>query len=165
MEEYKGRIDISIAKKIISDHYDVYLKKTNPCSRTVCSHYELDGREYMSDPSRPLPYQPRGAIDGIVGDSEMTKNMSFMGIWGSSCGREFNANNFFDKNKQWMHLKPYIFSRPSQPWIEFKSTTHNKNNQSSSTEKGGRKNKSIKIVKRNTMVKRNTRKKLVLEQE
>ena len=44
MEAYKGRIDNEAAQKIIADHYDVYLKKGNPCSRTVWSRYELDMR-------------------------------------------------------------------------------------------------------------------------
>jgi len=38
MDEHKGKINIEIAKKIISDHHDVYLnKEDNPCSRTVKS--------------------------------------------------------------------------------------------------------------------------------
>ena len=120
MEEYKGKLDVDIAKKLIGDHYDVYLKKeNNPCSRTVCSHYELDGREYMSQADRPKPYQPRGATDGFVIDSKLAKNMSFIGKYGSSCNIPFNADDFFDKNRQWIHLKPYIHSRPLQPWTEF----------------------------------------------
>ena len=48
IDKYKGKLNIDIAKQIISDHYDVYLlKDNNPCSRTVCSHYDLDPREYI----------------------------------------------------------------------------------------------------------------------
>jgi L-ribulose-5-phosphate 4-epimerase len=72
MDKHKGKINIAVAKEIIADHYDVYLKKEdNPCARCVCSHYELDAREYMSDPSRPKPFQPRGALDGNVIDSKL----------------------------------------------------------------------------------------------
>jgi hypothetical protein len=35
-------VDDELGKVIISSHYDVYLKNNNPCSRTVCGHYELD---------------------------------------------------------------------------------------------------------------------------
>ena len=46
MDKHKGKINIEIAKEIIADHYDVYLlKDDNPCSRTVCSHYDLDAQE------------------------------------------------------------------------------------------------------------------------
>ena len=122
MEEYKGKITVENGKQIIADHYDVYLNKENPCSRTVCSHYELDPREYMSDPSRPKPFQPRGAVDGAVTDSELTKKMSVWMRWGSSCGTAFDKKAFCDKHRQWKHIEPYLRDRPSQPWSLFTTT-------------------------------------------
>jgi hypothetical protein len=119
MTKYKGKLNVQIAQEIIADHYDVYLNKENKCSRTVCGHYELDAREYMSDPSRPKPFQPRGAVDGCVADSTMIQNMSFMGRWGSSCGTPFIVEEFCNKNRQWAYLKPYLHDRPTQPWTEF----------------------------------------------
>jgi hypothetical protein len=119
MDTWKGKLNINIAQQIISDHYDVYLKKENLCSRTVCSHYELDGREYMSDPSRPKPFQPRGALDGNIVDSAMTKNMSFLLRWGSSCGTPFYTDKFCSENRVWDYLKPYLHDRPQQPWTTF----------------------------------------------
>ena len=119
MDEHKGKINIDIAKKIISDHYDVYLEKENPCSRTVCSHYELDSREFMSDPSRPKPFAPRGAIDGVVCDTDMAKQMRFDAIWGSSCGMEFKGADFFKKHRQYAVFASYIRDRPVQEWTKF----------------------------------------------
>lgn len=122
MEEYKGKINIEVAKKIISDHYDVYLKKENPCARTVCSHYELDAREYMSDPSRPKPFQPRGAIDGACMDANSAKKMSFYMKYGSSCDIPFVVKDFCEQHKQWGHLAPYLRDRPVQSWTLFTTT-------------------------------------------
>lgn len=120
MIENKGKLNIEIAKNIISDHYDVYLNKAdNPCSRTVCSHYELDAREYMSQSDRPKPFAPHGAVDGIVCDSELAKQMSFIGRFGNSCGTEFIAHKFCEKNRQWKYLEPYLHDRISQPWTKF----------------------------------------------
>jgi len=120
MEQYKGKLNVNIARELIADHYDVYLlKKNNPCSRTVCSHYELDGREYMSQSDRPLPYQPRGAMDGFVTDSNLAKKMTFIGRWGSSCGTPFITKKFFDKHRQWIQYQPYLHDRPRQPWTIF----------------------------------------------
>ena len=119
---HKGKINIEIAKQIIGDHYDVYLSKENPCSRTVCSHYDLDPREYMSDPSRPKPFQPRGAIDGCVMDANMAKNMSFYMRYGNSCGIPFIAEEFCKNHPQWSHLLPYLRDRPQQPWTLFSIT-------------------------------------------
>ena len=134
METHKGKLNVSLAMKIIADHYDVYLNKDNPSSRTVCGHYELDAREYMSEPGRPKPFQPRGAVDGCVADSKMIENMSFMGRFGCSCGTPFIASKFLDKNRVWMHLKPYLLDRPTQKWTLLASDgSSNKNKKSKKT--------------------------------
>ena len=129
MIKHKGKLNIDIAKRIISDHYDVYLnKENNPCSRTVCSHYELDAREYMSQHDRPKPFAPHGAVDGIVCDSELARKMSFIGRFGNSCGIEFISHTFCEKNKQWKYLEPYLHDRLSQPWTKFSIYDLNINN-------------------------------------
>ena len=121
MNQYKGKIDLKIGQKIMADHYDVYLKKkNNPCSRTVCSHYDLDAREFMSDPSRPKPFQPRGAMDGKLCTSDMIKKMSFSARWGTSCGKPFIAEKHFKDHAEWDFLKGYLKDRPRQPWTTFK---------------------------------------------
>jgi hypothetical protein len=123
MDEHKGKINIDIAKQIISDHYDVYLlKENNPCSRTVCSHYDLDGREYMSQSDRPKPYAPRGALDGTICDSSLAKKMTFLARYGNSCGIPFNKTEFFKKHRQYEKFIPYIKDRPTEPWTEFSIT-------------------------------------------
>lgn len=126
MDEHKGKINVEVAQLILADHYDVYLQKENPCSRTVCSHYELDAREYMSDPSRPKPYQPRGALDGNVCDSTLAKKMSFSLRYGDSCGIPFLKDKFCDAHKQWAYLRPYLHDRPQQPWTIFSINTGKK---------------------------------------
>ena len=119
MDEYKGKIDINIAKKIISDHYDVYLEKENPCSRTICSHYDLDAREYMSDPSRPKPFAPHGAVDGLITDSTLAKKMMVEARWGNSCGIPFKAADFCKKHRQYENFAPYLYDRLTEEWTEF----------------------------------------------
>jgi hypothetical protein len=121
MREHKGAIDELVAKQIIADHYDVYLNKINLCSRTVCSHYELDDRAFMSQADRPKPYAPRGAVDGKVITSDLARELKFMGIWGSSCGTPFYKDEFCERNLQWEPLKPYLHDRISQPWTTFES--------------------------------------------
>jgi hypothetical protein len=128
MIKHKGKLNIDIAKLIISDHYDIYLnKENNPCSRTVCSHYDLDAREYMSQHDRPKPFSPHGAVDGIVCDSALAKQMSFIGRFGNSCGTEFIVHKFCEKNRQWKYLEPYLHDRKSQPWSKFTINDLNSN--------------------------------------
>lgn len=119
IDKHKGKLNIDIAKEILSDHYDVYLHKENPCSRTCCSHYELDAREFMSDPGRPKPFQPRGALDGNICDSTLAKKMSFVLKWGNSCGIPFDKDKFCDEHREWNYLRPYLEDRQTQPWTLF----------------------------------------------
>lgn len=119
MAEHRGRLDTEIGKTILADHHDVYLKKDNPCSRTVDGHYELDAREFMSQPGRPVPFQPRGTVDGKVMDSIMAKDLAFWARWGNSSGMPFDAAKFLKKHIQWDHLNGILLDRPSQPWTLF----------------------------------------------
>jgi hypothetical protein len=126
MDENKGKLNIEVAQRIIGDHYDIYLHKENPCSRTICSHYEMDAREYMSDPTRPKPYQPRGALDGNVCDTTLAQKMSLSLRWGNSCGIPFNKSSFCSEHREWAYLKDYLEDRPQQPWTTFTITNHSK---------------------------------------
>ncbi len=127
MAKHHGRLDVELGKTILADHHDVYLHRNNPCSRTVDGHYELDAREYMSQPGRPLPFQPRGTVDGKVMDSKMAEDLAFWAIWGNSAGMPFNATEFLKKHIQWDHLNGYLKDRPSQPWTSFKADQNDQN--------------------------------------
>jgi len=127
IDQHKGKINIEIAKQIISDHYDVYLlKDNNPCSRTVCSHYDLDSREYMSQSDRPKPFSPHGTVDGKVTDTNLAKKMTFIGRFGNSCGIPFMKNEFCKKHRQYEKFCPYLKDRPSEEWTEFTITNISK---------------------------------------
>ena len=121
LEEYKGRIDNLAAQEILADHFDVYLDRENPCSRTVCAHYELDDRAYMSQPGRPVPFQPRGAVDAVTADSADAKELSLWARWGSPCGMPFYADEFLEKNPQFEYLREFLKDRPSLPWTRLKA--------------------------------------------
>jgi hypothetical protein len=148
MDVYKGKLNIDAAQKIMADHYDVYLNKEIPCSRTCCAHYELDAREYMSDQSRPKPFQPRGALDGNVVDTNMAKAMSFSLRWGNSCGMPFDKNKFCNENRVWDYLRPYLEDRPQQPWTTFSITNNNTisgNTKNKTHRKYNRKSRTVKL--------------------
>jgi hypothetical protein len=122
MEQHKGKLNIELAKELIADHYDVYLhKENNPNSRTVCSHYDEDAREFMSQADRPKPFAPRGATDGCAADTECIRNMSFWARYGRSCGEPFEVKSFINKNRQYKMFEPYLRDRPSEPWTLFTS--------------------------------------------
>jgi hypothetical protein len=116
MKENYGKITVETAKKLLADHYDIYLKKENPSSRTICGHFELDDG---SVPASGGPYWPSGAIDGKVVDSEMAKSWQLWAKWGSSCDRIFDANAFLTEHPQFNRLKGYLPDLPAQSWTIF----------------------------------------------
>jgi hypothetical protein len=120
------RISVEDAQKIISDHYDLYLEKDNPCSRSICAHYDLDKREYMSQESRPKPYQPKGAVDAKIGSSSMCDKMQFMARWGNACGTDFKKDDFCDLRHEWEYQRPFLEDRLKEPWVVCSEVNINK---------------------------------------
>lgn len=111
------RISATEAQLIISSHWDIYLEKENPCSRTICSHYDLDKREYISQESRPKPYQPRGSVDGKICSSDLCNKMQFLARWGNACGIDFKKDDFCTLHKQWEYQRAYLEDRLRKPWV------------------------------------------------
>lgn len=108
-EKYAEKMNIENAKKIISDHYDVYLDiETDGNHRSICKHTNSDNN------------YPSGAIDGKIVDTNMAKKMTFIGRFGNSCGTDFNIRKYIEKypkNKVWTK---YIKNMPYQSWTELK---------------------------------------------
>ena len=109
MKEHKGKIDVEAAKRMLADHYDMYLEKEAAGSRTICGHYELDDG---SVPGSRAAYLPAGAIDGKVVDSDMAEAWKFQAKWGSSCDIAFDAEEFLEKHTQYDWLKGYLKDLP-----------------------------------------------------
>ena len=116
MKENYGNIDVNTAKRMLSDHYDVYLGRERPSSRTICGHFELDDG---SVPTSKSAYSPGGAIDGKVVDSVMAKSWKFWAKWGSSCDIGFNSQKFLEKHTQYDWLEGYLKDLPAEAWTIF----------------------------------------------
>jgi len=117
MRENKGKINLELSKKLLADHYDTYLKKNNPCARSLCAHADLDPQFSGVDD----PFTPFGTIDGKVIDTKMAKKMSFLARWGSACGMAFDAKKFLEEHPQFEWMTGLLNDRPKQPWTEFKA--------------------------------------------
>jgi hypothetical protein len=116
MKEYYGKIDVEIAKKMLADHYDDYLEKEIPSSRTICGHWELDDGSIAGSLGA---YIPGGAIDGKVIDSKMAKSWEIWAKWGSSCSIGFDAGEFLEKHPQYEWQQGYLKDLPPEPWTLF----------------------------------------------
>ncbi|MBN1509686.1 MAG: hypothetical protein JW955_22760 [Sedimentisphaerales bacterium] len=113
MKEHYGRIDASLARQMLADHYDTYLQKEQPSSRTICGHAELDD---ASVPGATRAFRPAGAFDGKVVDSDMAKAWRLWAKWGGSCDTGFNAAEFIEKHPQYEWLQGYLPDLPPKPW-------------------------------------------------
>ncbi|MEP7146193.1 MAG: C45 family autoproteolytic acyltransferase/hydrolase [bacterium] len=121
LNQYNGMIDETIGETMLADTYDVYLQKENPCSRTICSHYDSDPMYYVSGPKAVwnIPFYPSGSVEGKVTTADLAKEMSMWGIFGRADGVAFDAAEFLKLHPQWNWQEGYLISRPSQPWTMY----------------------------------------------
>lgn len=119
MRTYNGKVDVDLARQMLADHYDMYEGREKPGLRTICGHGESDdGR--IPDSGAPWgAYSPAGALDGKVVDASMAARWQFWAKWGSSCDRDFRANDFLEKHTQYDWLKGYLKDLPPEPWTVF----------------------------------------------
>jgi len=110
LDKYYGKIDIDIAKDIISDHYDTDKNRDKPSSLTICKHSELDAETKNS-------FYPWGCVDGKVIDSSMAQKMEFIGRQGASCGHSFNSKKYIREHPEYIHWKPVLRDMPSRKWV------------------------------------------------
>lgn len=119
LESHYGKIDVDIAKKFQSDHYDSSKFKYDPSANTLCGHAELDPRglpEWGWD-----AYYPGGSICAEVTDSDLAKRMKVWAKWGHGCDYDFIAKDFLEKHPEYKWQEPYLKDIISYPWTTFES--------------------------------------------
>jgi hypothetical protein len=117
MKEYKGKIDLELAKRFEADHFDTYRGKVQPGGRTLCGHFDLDPEAQGHD----VPYDCSGTVDAKVVDAAMAKQMSFAARFGSACGLPFSATKFLGAHPQFDWMTGLLADRPSEPWAVFQA--------------------------------------------
>jgi len=110
-QKYYGKINIQNAKRVLADHYDMFLGKRQMNGRSICNHGERD------PPIENNRVIPNGCIDGKVVNSKMAKKMKFVGKFGSACNRVFRKNEFLKKHPEYEKLKEYLRDFPLYKWI------------------------------------------------
>jgi Phospholipase B len=117
--DYRGRIDREVAKLMLADHYDVMQRKDNPCTRTICGHFDQDPDAFLHGSFGA--FEPYGANDAKVTDTAMAKDMSLLARFGRPCGQPFDAKAYLDAHPQYVWQAEFLKDKPKQPWTEFKS--------------------------------------------
>jgi hypothetical protein len=119
MKEWRGRIDLDAARRFMADHYDAFDKKPDsPNERTLCGHIDLSPRGL-----RPwtAEYGPNGTVQNKAADAAMIRAMALDAAMGHSCGIEFKAAAFLDKNPQYSWQKPLLRDLPAGRWTRFEA--------------------------------------------
>ena len=114
-KKYYGKININIAKQMLGDHYDVYMKNNIKGVRGICKHLESS----VEHCKRP-PFYPFGTTDAKVVDTEMAKNNSFMGRFGSGCGRVFSIKKHIRQHPEYKDWEGKIEDFKNEKWIKIK---------------------------------------------
>jgi hypothetical protein len=113
-EKYYGKIDAYTAKLILADHYDPYENRVHMNSRSICKHTELDP-EHTNRPA----FYPFGCTDAKITTTKMARKLSFIGRFGSACGRNFDASKHIRKYPDFKHWTPVLRDLPREPYTKF----------------------------------------------
>ena len=117
MPEFKGSIDVAVARRFMADHYDAHARKADaPSERTLCGHVDLSPRG-----SRPWqePYGPAGTVQAKVADAAMVQGMEMWAAMGHPCGRGFVAAEFLSGYPEYGWQRELLRDLPSRPWTRF----------------------------------------------
>lgn len=114
----KGRLDVALAKRFLSDHYDTFEKKDQPSERTLCGHIDLSSRG--SKPWMPA-YGAAGAVQAKAANSTMAAKMSFEAAMGHPCGIHFKAADHLKRHPEFAWQKPLLRDLDSRPWTTFQA--------------------------------------------
>jgi hypothetical protein len=118
----KGKIDTTLAESFLADHYDSYTKKMGANRRTLCGHGD---NATEGDPGfARTPYNPSGAVQGKVMNSEMAGKMTLVARIGHPCGSDFKAQAFLDARPSYNWQSPALIDMDAGPWSPFHAGEH-----------------------------------------
>jgi Phospholipase B len=118
----KGKIDVAMAERFLSDHIDSFDKsssaaKPQPNERSLCGHVDASPRGVKEWDW--APYNPGGAVQGKATDSAMAAKMSFVARAGHPCGADFVAADFLERHPEFSWQKPLLRDMKAGPWTVF----------------------------------------------
>jgi hypothetical protein len=119
LKENRGQIDVALAQKMLSDHFDTFEKKLADDERVLCGHGDTSPRGVQV--WEWGPYYPGGAVQGKVTDSKLTERMSLVARMGHPCGGNFDAKAFLAGHPEYSWQAPLLRDMNAGPWTDFHS--------------------------------------------
>ncbi|MCL4539946.1 MAG: phospholipase B family protein [Bacteroidetes bacterium] len=117
MHEYEGKIDVSIAEKILGDDYDQVRGREVRDSYVICGHNDEDPRGVPQ--WGWSPFNPAGAVQGKVTTTDLAKKMELWAHMGHPDGTDFIASEFFRMHPGYRWEGKYLHNMTSYPWTLF----------------------------------------------
>src|SRR3984885_4842009 len=117
-----GKIDTNLAEGFLADHYDSYTKQIGANRRTLCGHGDA---ATPGDPGYAAkPYNPFGAVEGKVMDSQMTEPTTFVARIGHPCGTDFKSQPFLDQHPDYRWQAAVLEDMNAGPWTVYHAGEH-----------------------------------------
>ncbi len=117
MKENKGKIDIAMAERFLSDHFDSFQNKEEADERTLCGHADTSSRGVPE--WEWGPYYPGGAVGNQAADASMATRMALRARDGRGCGGDFQVEPFLKAHPEYEWMRPAMIDMPGNPWVEF----------------------------------------------
>lgn len=119
MNQYKGRIDAEVGKKLESDAYDVIEKKEGPNERTLCGCVDKSPRGVPD--WQWGKYFPGGTVQAKVTEGRLAEKMQFWAAMGHPCAPDFIAAEFLKAHPEYEWMRGILRDLKTQPWTLFES--------------------------------------------
>jgi Phospholipase B len=116
MKQNRGKLDVSLAKKLEGDHYDVVRNRNSGSANTICGHVELDDRGAGGD---WRSFYPGGASNAKATDSLLAKQMKMWAIVGHPCGEDFKLEAYLKAHPEYSWQREIAGDMPSGSWTLF----------------------------------------------
>src|SRR2546423_1770769 len=120
MKENRGKIDVTLAKKFLADHYDGTRQRNAGSANTLCGHVEMDDKGANSD---WRSFYPAGASNAKATDSKLPAEMKLWAAVGHACGADFKLDAFLKAHPEYEWQRELAGDMPSGGWTLFATTT------------------------------------------
>ena len=117
MKQNKGKIDINLAKKFESDHYDVVTRREGGSANSLCGHVDLDQRGCPEWDW--TTFYPGGTVNAKVADSQLAQRMTMWASAGHPCGVGFKLEAFLKAHPEYSWERDIAGDMPSGAWTMF----------------------------------------------
>jgi hypothetical protein len=116
MDQNKGKIDVALGQKFLSDHFDTFTGREDAGERTLCGHVDLSPRGMGT---WQAPYAPAGAVQNKVTDTAGVQKLSLTAALGHACGLNFKAAEHLAKHPEFAWTKDILGDMPARGWARF----------------------------------------------